>query len=69
MMSGGTNSNSIELAHMCDVHPHCLAVGSYARKIVKEYLTNDNLFNDPKLMEEAVKIAKELVNTIVKADK
>ena len=50
---------------MCDVKPHCLAVGSYARKIVKDYLTNDNLFNDPKLMEEAVKIAKELVNTIV----
>ena len=64
-MSGGTNSKSIELANMCDVKPHCLAVGSYARKIVKDYLTNDNLFNDPKLMEEAVKIAKELVNTIV----
>ena len=65
MMSGGTNTKSIELAHLCGVKPDCLAVGSYARKIVKEYLTNDNLLNDQNLINEAVKIAKDLVDTIV----
>ena len=62
MMSGGTNTKSIQLAKLCDVHPHCLAVGSYARKIIKKYLDNENLFNDKKAIDEAVKIAKSLVD-------
>lgn len=60
MMSGGTNPKSIELAKLCNVQPHCLAVGSYARKIVKEYLTQD-IYNNPELMEKAVNIAKNFV--------
>ncbi len=66
MMSGGTNKKSMELASLCDVHPHCLAVGSFARKIVKEYLLSDDLFNNSRKMAEAVEIAKSLVNIIVK---
>lgn len=59
MMSGGTNSKSIELAKICNVEPHCLAVGSYARKIVKDYLDDEANFN------EALIRAKELVGTIL----
>lgn len=59
MMSGGTNSKSIELAKICDIHPHCLAVGSYARKIVKDYLDNESNF------ETALKKARILVETIL----
>ncbi len=66
MMSGGTNSKSIELASMCKVEPHCLAVGSYARKIIKDYLVLDDLYNNSEKMNEAVKIAKSLVNTVLK---
>ena len=44
MMSGGTNTKSTELAKACGVKPHCIAIGSYARKIVKKYLLMDNLF-------------------------
>ena len=62
MMSGGTNSKSIELAKLCNVRPHCLAVGSYARKIVKEFLKQD-IFNNPKAMDEAVQIATKFVQT------
>ena len=65
MMSGGTNTKSMELASLCDVHPHCLAVGSYARKIVKDYLLADDLYTNPQKMDEAVKIAKSLVDVIV----
>ena len=60
MMSGGTNSKSIELAKLCNVKPHCLAVGSYARKIVKEYL-NQDIYNKPDAIEKAVNIATDFV--------
>lgn len=59
MMSGGTNSKSIELAKLCGIEPNCLAVGSYARKIVKDYLDNSVNF------EFALKRAKDLVGTIL----
>ena len=66
MMSGGTNTKSLELASMCNVHPHCLAVGSYARKIVKDYLKAEDLFENPDKMAQALNIAKSLVNPIIK---
>ncbi len=66
MMSGGTNKKSIELASLCDVHPHCLAVGSFARKIVKDYLVADDLFENTQKMAEAVEIAKSLVDIVMK---
>lgn len=62
MMSGGTNTKSAELAKMCDVHPHCIAVGSYARKIIKDYLVQDDILTNEKSMAEAVKIAKNLID-------
>ena len=63
MMSGGTNTKSTQLAKSCGVFPNCLAVGSYARKIIKEYLTRDDIYENEVLMAEAVKIAKNLVDT------
>ena len=62
MMSGGTNTKSTELAKHCGVYPHCIAIGSFARKIVKKYLQNDNLLTDEKLFLEAVEIAKKLID-------
>lgn len=62
-MSGGTNSKTAELAKICKVEYDGISVGSYARKIVKEYtaredfLTNENVFNS------ALKIAQDLVKT------
>ena len=63
MMSGGTNTKSTELTKMCGVKPHCLAVGSYARKIVKEYLERDDFYENEEVMDKAVKIAKKLIDT------
>ena len=62
MMSGGTNTKSTELAKLCGVKPNCLAVGSYARKIVKDYLLMDDLFENDMAMNQAVKIAKQLID-------
>ena len=62
MMSGGTNTKSTELAKLCGVRPHCLAVGSYARKIVKEYLAMDDILTNDEKLAEAVSIAKSLID-------
>ncbi len=62
MMSGGTNTKSTELAKLCGVRPHCLAVGSYARKIVKEYLAMDDILTNEEKLAEAVSIAKSLID-------
>lgn len=62
MMSGGTNTKSTELAKTCGVYPHCLAVGSYARKIVKKYLQMDDLLENSNALNEAVTIAKSLID-------
>lgn len=61
MMSGGTNTKSTELAKLCGVNPHCIAIGSYARKIVKKYLLMDNLLSDREIFNEAVEVARSLV--------
>lgn len=66
MMSGGTNTKSIELASLCGVKPNCLAVGSFARKIVKEYLESEDLLQSKEKLNKAVEIAKELVDIVLK---
>ena len=66
MMSGGTNSESTKLAKECGVFPNCLAVGSYARKIVKEFIYREDLFTNADIFNEAVKRAKTLVDESLK---
>lgn len=61
MMSGGTNTKSTELAKLCGVLPHCIAIGSFARKIVKKYLSMDDILTNKNALNEAVEIAKSLV--------
>ena len=63
MMSGGTNTKSTLLAKNCGVHPHCLAVGSYARKIVKDFLQRSDLYENENAMKKAVAIAQNLIET------
>lgn len=62
MMSGGTNTKSTELAKLCGVQPHCIAIGSYARKIVKEFLKQDDILENKAELDRAVKVAKTLID-------
>lgn len=66
MMSGGTNTKSTDLAKICGVKPHCVAIGSYARKIVKKYLAYEDILQKDALMSEAVEIAKELIGVTLR---
>ena len=66
IMSGGTNSKTMLLAKMCDVDVNGVAIGSYARKIVKKYIEKEDflsnsLQNDN--FKNALKIAQNLVRT------
>lgn len=60
IISGGTNSKSKELAELCGVNINGVAIGSYARKIVKDYLCDKMSF------EEALEIALRLVKSCLK---
>ncbi len=57
IISGGTNSKSKELARLCGVDINGVAIGSYARKIVKDYLCDKMSF------DEALEIASKLVKS------
>ena len=63
MLSGGTNSKTSELAKMCGINYWGIAVGSWARKIVKPYIKDENFWENKESQEKAVIIAKELVES------
>lgn len=64
LLSGGTNSKTAELAKLCGVNFNGVAVGSYARKIVKEYIKRDDFLSNDLIFNEALKIASSLVDTV-----
>ena len=66
MISGGTNAKTAELAKMCNIKYNAIAVGSYARKIVREYIDREDFLENEEVFNSALKIAKELVETALK---
>ena len=65
LLSGGTNSMSAKLAKECDVNVNGVAIGSYARKIVKNYIQDDNFFENELLQNKAIAVAKELAQDLL----
>ena len=59
-ISGGTNETSYAMAHEAGININGVAIGSYARKLLMPYLNN---LEDKKKLEEAINIAKSLVNS------
>ena len=64
MLSGGTNSKTAELAKICDIDYHAIAVGSFARKIVKQYIDRPDFWSNSNVIKDALKIATQLVKTV-----
>lgn len=64
LLSGGTNSKTAELARGHDVNVNGIAMGSYARKIVKEYIEKEDFFANKSIFNKAVVEAKELIQTL-----
>lgn len=65
VISGGTNSRSGELLKLCSVKANGVAIGSFARNIVGEYIKDKKFFEKKELIELSVMKAKTLVNRIL----
>lgn len=61
LLSGGTNSKTGVLARQCGVHAHGVAIGSYARKIVRHLVARDDFDTDIDVLVSALTIAEDLV--------
>ena len=64
LLSGGTNSNSSYLAHILGVPIHGVAIGSFARQIVADFIADPHFWERPDLIGMAVTRAKILVKNI-----
>lgn len=66
LISGGTNSNTGNLARKCGVKFNGITIGTHARKIISEYQNNPSKINENQL-NEAIKKAKELIQMNINA--
>ena len=58
VLSGGTNTKTLKLAKLCGINYHGIAAGSYARKIVKDYISAPDFWDNDKLYSKALNTAK-----------
>lgn len=64
IISGGTNSKTAELAKLCSVEINGIAIGSYARKIISEFITRKDFWDNQAVFNEAVSRAKNLITQL-----
>ena len=65
MISGGTNSKTATLAKQCGINYWGIAIGSWARKIVKEYVNSPDFWGNTKIQESAINKANALITSSV----
>jgi len=65
ILSGGTNSKTAEFAQLCALDISGIAIGSCARKLVKEYTADKNFMSDILLQKKAVLRASELAEKMI----
>ncbi len=64
-VSGGTNSKTAEMIKLNNIDTTGIAVGSFARKIVKEYVEREDFLENKAVFAEALKIAHGLIEKCV----
>ena len=64
MLSGGTNSKTAKLAKMCNIDYNGIAIGSFARKIVRQYIERKDFLTNKYIFDEAVSIASNLIKSL-----
>lgn len=65
LLSGGTNSKTANLADLCEIEYSGVAVGSYARKIVKSSISREDFWSNNVAFNDAVTKAKILVKSVL----
>lgn len=66
MLSGGTNSKTTELSKLFSLNINGVAIGSYARKIVKDYICKDDFLENKEIFNKALALATKLVEKSLK---
>ncbi len=66
LTSGGTNSKTARMAKMFEITAHGVAIGSFARKIIKTYIGRDDFLKNDRAFNGALRIAKQLVDKTLK---
>ena len=64
IVSGGTNSKTMELSKICGVDINGVAVGSFARKIVAEYLGREDFWENQEVFDKTVSVAKKFISEL-----
>lgn len=67
MLSGGTNSTTTELARLFEIEGHGVALGSFARMIVREQIERDDFLTNKVIFQQALDVAKQLVDKSLRA--
>ncbi len=62
VLSGGTNTKTLKLAKLCGITYHGIAAGSFARKIVKEFITSPDFWTNKSLYKKALDTAKKYLD-------
>ncbi len=63
VLSGGTNALSKQLAEKAGVRCNGVAIGTYARDIVEDFVSNENFYTDINIIKKAYQIANKLVKS------
>lgn len=63
LLSGGTNSKSVELANQCGVRAHGVSIGTFGRNLIKEFIRRDDFWENKGCFDAAYEKAKCLVET------
>jgi ferredoxin len=66
VLSGGTNALSKELANQVGVRCNGIAIGTYARDIIEDLVSNDNFYTDINIIKEAYQVSNQLVKNNIK---
>ena len=61
LVSGGTNTKTAELAKTMNVKIDGVAMGSFARKAVKEYINTEDFWTNEQIQQNAIQKAKEII--------
>ena len=61
MLSGGTNSKTAALAKQCGINYWGIAIGSWARKIIKEYINAKDFWSNTEIQNIAIEKAHNLI--------
>lgn len=66
LISGGTNSKTTMMAKTFEITAQGVAIGSFARKIIRKYIERDDFLENKQVFSQACRIAKRLVDKSLK---